>query len=77
MQGYINAFRKALVEVSTVSKEEALDKFIRGLKPYIKKDVLIHAPSDWETAALAAERVAAAGSKSSTYYSYTNNNNNT
>ena len=41
VQGYIAAFRRCLVQCTDVAAAEALDRFVRGLKPHIRKDVLV------------------------------------
>ena len=41
VHGYITAFHKILVQVSDASAAEALDRFVRGLKPYIQRQVTI------------------------------------
>lgn len=43
-----------------VSKEEALDKYLRGLKKDLRQVVLLHDPSTFDEAAKLAERAASA-----------------
>lgn len=44
-----------------MSPAEALDRFTRGLKPYIRKDVLVQGPTTFEDAAIIADRIASTG----------------
>lgn len=57
MSGYTSAFRKALLACSDVGGEEALDKFVRGLKPEVRQWVLMHDPQSFAQAAKYADRV--------------------
>ena len=61
MAQYIAAFRRSLVQCTDVSPAESLDRFVRGLKPYIRKDVLVQGPTTIEDAAVIADRIAASG----------------
>ena len=49
------------MQCTDVSAAEALDRFVRGLKPYIRKDVLVQAPTSFEDAAVVADRIAVSG----------------
>lgn len=62
MAGYTSAFRKALLACTDVGPAEALDKYIRGLKPDVRQWVQMSDPSTFAEAAKFADRVFA-GSK--------------
>ncbi|OMJ07092.1 hypothetical protein AYI70_g12434, partial [Smittium culicis] len=47
---YAEEFYNLKKSIGTMSEEEALDRFIRNLKPHIRASVMIHDPSDLLTA---------------------------
>ena len=55
--GYTSAFRKALLACMDVHAEEAMDRYIRGLKPKIRQWVQMQDPSTFAEAAKYADRV--------------------
>ncbi|OMJ14864.1 hypothetical protein AYI69_g8408 [Smittium culicis] len=52
---YAEEFLNLKTSIGTMSEEEALDRFIRNLKPHIRASVMIHDPSDLLTAMKMAE----------------------
>lgn len=53
---YISAFRSIAVEIPDLSAAEKFDRFVRGLKPAIQREVDMRAVTDFDTAATVAER---------------------
>lgn len=53
---YISAFRSIAVEIADLSAAEKFDRFVRGLKPNVQREVDLRAVADFDTAALVAER---------------------
>ena len=59
MNAYTNAFNRIVLQCVGVSPEEKKDRYVRGLKKEIQKQVRIANPADYEDAALVANRVEA------------------
>ena len=59
MSGYVTAFRRCANRVADLQDAEALDRFVRGLHPVLRKDVLLRDPHTCEEAMTAAERIGA------------------
>ena len=59
MSGYVTAFRRCANRVADLQDAEALDRFVRGLHPVLRKDVLLRDPHRCEEAMTAAERIGA------------------
>jgi hypothetical protein len=54
---YITAFSALSLEIPDLTPVEQLDRFIRGLKPAVRREVEIRAPGTFEEAATIADRV--------------------
>ena len=65
VNAYTNAFNRIVLQCVGVSAEEKLDRYVRGLKKDIQKQVRIANPSDFEDAALTANHVKAGKNVSS------------
>jgi hypothetical protein len=57
VRDYISKFRNLLLQIPTMANEEKLDRFIRGLKPHIRRDVELKEPESLEKACALAERL--------------------
>lgn len=67
VQAYIHAFRSIALEIPSMTEEEKLDKFLRGLRDEIRVPVELRGPTSMEEAATFAERVDAIIHKNTTY----------
>ena len=56
MLGYTTAFRRCLLQCPTVTKDEALHRYIRGLRNAPRKWVQMRSPATLHEAQLIAER---------------------
>ena len=57
---YTTAFKRCVARVpGTLSPEDVLDRYLRGLHPSVAKDVLLQLPNTLDEATALAERVAA------------------
>ena len=59
MSGYVTAFRRCANRVADLQDAEALDRFVRGLNPVLRKDVLLRDPHTCEEAMTAVKRIGA------------------
>ena len=59
VSAYITAFRRAANRVVDLSDAEAMDHFVRGLQPTLRKDVLLRDPDCCKAAMRAAKRISA------------------
>ena len=59
MSGYVTAFHRCANGVADLQDAEALDRFVRGLHPVLRKDVLLRDPHTCKEAMTAAERIGA------------------
>ena len=57
MRSYVERFRRCLLSVVDAAPAEVLDRFIRGLAPSVRQQVLVAQPADFAAAALIAERI--------------------
>ena len=58
MTAYIDAFKRCVQKLDNISDDEQLDKFIRGLKPALQREVLKADPQSFQNACMLAERLA-------------------
>lgn len=56
VRSYVTQFQNVLMQISEVHEGEALDRFIRGLKPRTKMEVTMREPTGLEEAMRMAER---------------------
>ena len=56
--GYIDAFKRCVQKLDGIGRDEVLDKFIRGLKPDLQREVLKADPVTFDNACTLAERLA-------------------
>ena len=54
---YAESFRSLLLQIPDMAKEEQLDRFIRGLKLHLRKEVIVKAPTTLDEAIRLAERI--------------------
>ena len=54
---YSDSFRSLLLKIPDMSIEEQLDRYIRGLKPAIRRELLLKAPTTLDDAVTLAERM--------------------
>ena len=59
--GYATALQRALLGCADVSKEEALDRFVRGLRKDIRMEVIFREPTSLDDAVVLAEKAQTAG----------------
>jgi hypothetical protein len=57
VRDYAFKMRLTFLEIPTMSEDEKLDRFIRGLKPHIRREVELRNPTQLETAVAQAEIV--------------------
>ena len=57
MSKYIDAMKRHGQRVAGITDDEMLDRFIRGLKPAIQREVLKDNPSTFADACMLAERI--------------------
>ena len=76
VRDYIREFRTVTMEIPGISADEKLDRFVRGLKPYIRKEVELREPPTYEDAIKLAEKFDSVQrtSSSSTQSSYVQRN---
>ena len=60
MRNYVDSFRRCLLSVTDAAPAEVLDRFLRGLAPDVRRQVLVQQPVDFAAAALCAERLGGA-----------------
>lgn len=57
VSAYNNKFRELLLEIPNMQPQEQLHRYVTGLKPGVKKQVLIYNPADVDTAMALADRI--------------------
>ena len=57
VQDYAYRFRMACLEIDNIGEDEKVDRFIRGLKPAIQRELELHPPDNLQRAIEVAERV--------------------
>ena len=57
MRAYIQKFALLMVELPEMDEGDRLDKFMRGLKPYIRKEIELKLPSNLQEAMELSERI--------------------
>ena len=56
--GYIDAFKRCCTKIPSITDEEMLDRFMRGLSPDVQRELLKQDPPTFATACQMAERLA-------------------
>ncbi len=57
VQNYAYQFRLAILDIDNISEEEKIDRFLRGLKPAIQRELELRPPATLQEAISIAERV--------------------
>jgi hypothetical protein len=57
VQEYVSRFKSICLQISNVSEEEMMDRFVRGLKPMVQREVELRDPQTFDEAVRIAERV--------------------
>ncbi len=57
VQDYVTQFRTLCFQIRGISAEEKLDRFVRGLKPTVQREVQIRDPETFDMAVQVAERI--------------------
>ncbi len=57
VQDYVTHFRTLCLQIRGISADEKLDRFIRGLKPAVQREVQIRDPTTFDIAIQVAERI--------------------
>jgi hypothetical protein len=50
VRGYVEAFQNLVMQIPDITNAEALDRFVRGLKPRTKQEVVMREPYNFEEA---------------------------
>jgi hypothetical protein len=56
VRGYVEAFQNLFMQIPDITNAEALDRFVRGLKPRTKQEVVMREPCNLEEAIHLADR---------------------
>jgi hypothetical protein len=56
VRAYVGEFRRILLEIGDMSESEKLDRFVRGLKQDVRKEVELREPTSFDEAARKADR---------------------
>jgi hypothetical protein len=57
VQAYTHLFRTTILEITDISEAEKLDRYVRGLKPYVRREVELRSPKNFDEAIIIADRV--------------------
>jgi len=57
VQEYVSRFKSICLQIPNVSEGEMMDRFVRGLKPMVQREVELRDPQTFEEAVRIAERV--------------------
>ena len=56
--GYIDAFKRCCAKIPSITDEEMLDRFMRGLRPDVQRELLKQDPPTFAAACQMAEHLA-------------------